>query len=154
MNTRPLLFLLLTLPFVVVGCQPAEEESEYPTIKFEGSQDERFVGVWKNEAKSSTYWIKEDGTYHLEARVHTGNSNYIDTEDDGEWKVNKDKLLFKDGLGNVAQYVFEVSDSKMVLDLNGKGYNKTELFKSADEEGEPEDSAAGSEGEPSGEAAS
>ncbi len=144
MKTRFPWLLLLTVSFFVVGCQPPEEESEYPVIKFEGKPDSRFVGLWKNEAKSSSYEIKEDGTYHLEARVHTGSGNYIDTKDDGEWKVNEDKLLFKDGYGNVAQYVFEVSDTEMTLDLNGKGYNKTELFKEpegtgSEEAGKPEE---------------
>lgn len=128
MKTSLKIFGALVLLVTVTGCQQEDSSPEYPTVKFEGKPDSRMVGTWTNDTKKSTYTIKDDGSYHLEATV-TAMGNTMYTKDDGHWAVNDDKLLFKDGQGNVAQYKFELDGTNLTLDLNGKGYNKSKLHK-------------------------
>ena len=126
----------LALLVVVSGCAPATDElvpADKPAVAFKGEADKKFVGVWKSTTVDSTYKLSADGAYQLHSRVKMpGGPGMIDADSAGEWRLDGDKLLFKDAQGNVVPYEYKLDGDNLSLISTGKMKNKTELKKQAE----------------------
>jgi len=112
------------------SCQPAEEiiDVQRPkVVPFTGKVDPRFVGTWKTDNGMSTYQLKEDGAYVLDSTIRVQGQAPIQSHLEGEWRLDGDRLLFKDGNGNVVPYAFTIKDDTLELGLTGKLKTKTVL---------------------------
>lgn len=103
------------------------ESKPNASVAFEGKVDERFTGTWKSADGVSTYQLKKDGTYELESKIPVAGQGPIHSHLEGEWKVQKDKFLFRDGQQNVVPYAYTFEDGVLELSLTGRLKTKTVL---------------------------
>lgn len=136
---KPAILASLAATFFIVGCAPTDDEIvgvDKTSVAFKGEPDKRFVGTWKSTSIDSTYKLAENGTYALHSRVKMpGGPGMINADSKGEWRLDGDKLLFKDAQGNVVPYDYTLVGDTLTFTSTGKMKNKTELKLQADEKG-------------------
>jgi hypothetical protein len=130
---RPLLsvtFLVTCAALSTVGCNKEDlDEVEKPPLAFEGKPEPKFAATWKTPDGNSTYQFADDGKYILDSLVSVKGQSRMKTHSEGEWKVNGDRMLFRDQSGNVVPYAYEMKDKTLTLTLTGSMKNKTVLNK-------------------------
>lgn len=112
------------------GCTSPNDElvpAERPVTAFEGTPDGKFVGTWKSTDGVSTYQLEKDGKYKLDSNIPVRGQSPIQSKSEGEWRVNGDRMIFKDPQGNVVPYSFKLEGETLELSLTGRMKAKTVL---------------------------
>lgn len=104
-----------------------EDDAPKPHVVFEGDVPDRFAGTWKTEDGKSTYQLKRDGSYVLDSKVNVPGRVPIDSHLEGEWRVKGERMLFRDGQGDVVPYLFKIEGDALELSLTGRLKNVTKL---------------------------
>lgn len=109
------------------GCAVEADSSatQGNSVPFKGVAEERFAGTWKTTNGVSVYELLKDGTYKLESKIAVRGQAPFTSRLQGEWRVSGDRMLFKDGNGNVVPYAFVLNGDTLTLTLTGMMKNKT-----------------------------
>ena len=128
---KDILCLLPLICLLGAGCSNKSaddvEDSAKPKVAFLGKADDRFVATWKSTDGVSTYRFDKGGTYKLDSKIKVQQHAPIDSHQEGSWLVNGDRMLFKDGSGNVVPYAFALAGNTLELTLTGGLKVKTTL---------------------------
>jgi|GEM_PF-1913544 len=128
--TLPLAVALL-VGFGVTACAPSDEDAagaETPVVTMAGKPEPKLTGTWVTANGQSTYRMKDDGSFHLKSKI-TNAGGVINSESDGQWSANEDKLYFKGASGFVAEYGFKLDGAKLTMVSTGSAKNETVLNK-------------------------
>lgn len=123
-------FALVCLAVMLFAGACGADDSEDPMpakVAFEGNIPDTYVGLWKTHDGMSTYELQSDGKYVLNSKIRVQGRDPIDSHLEGEWRVNGDRMLFKDGRGDVVPYAFALEGDTLELSLTGNLKNKTVL---------------------------
>ncbi len=129
------IFSLIVSVFAItiIGCGTSpDDELVEPTamkVEFKGTPDERFVATWKSTNGVSTYVFEKAGTYKLDSKIVVKGQSPINSHLEGEWRLDGDRMLFRDGSGNVVPYSYKLNGDTLELALTGKMKAKTVLKK-------------------------
>jgi hypothetical protein len=114
-----------------LGCSEGDgAESDEPIrqkIAFEGEPQDRFAGTWKSADGVSTYKLNKDGSYELDSKIKVQGRGPIESHLKGEWRVQADRLLFRDQRGDVVPYAYSITGDTLELSLTGRLKSKTVL---------------------------
>ncbi|MFQ3586921.1 MAG: hypothetical protein SNJ74_00460 [Fimbriimonadaceae bacterium] len=125
--------LSLVFALTVGGCKPADEglDPNPPAVAFEGEPLADLAGKWKTS--NSTYTLNADGSYRLQSQVSSPGGN-VETDSAGEWRVSRDRLLFRDENGVVSAYAFEREGPVLKLRPTGNPDREIRFIELPDED--------------------